>query len=319
MAATRSPSFRTRTCPAVIFDKVEEFYKRYYFRPRKIAQIVGEMVRDWDMMKRRLREGVEFFDFLRSARKPHKPMSIRRLVVTADDFGAAIAVNEAVERAHVDGILTAASLMVAGEAPPTRWSVRSVCPTSAWGCMWCWSMAVPMLPPEQIPALVGPDGWFQPDMVKTAFAIAFNPAARAQMRAEVAAQFAAFAATGLPLDHVNAHKHFHMHPMITSVDSGRIAGHPRDARAGRAWLLRFRPRRHALVGRASGAALAKAGYGGERPGHGSDPDRRLHARGHGRGAGRPARWPDRALHPSRHAGCLAGRRRAIAIATSWPR
>ena len=50
---------------AVIFDKVEEFYKRFYVRPRKIGSIVGEMVRDWDMMKRRLREGVEFFDFLR--------------------------------------------------------------------------------------------------------------------------------------------------------------------------------------------------------------------------------------------------------------
>ncbi|WP_174279983.1 hopanoid biosynthesis associated radical SAM protein HpnJ [Sphingomonas bacterium] len=50
---------------AVIFDKVEEFYKRFYFRPRKIGSIVGEMVRDFDMMKRRLREGVEFFDFLR--------------------------------------------------------------------------------------------------------------------------------------------------------------------------------------------------------------------------------------------------------------
>jgi hopanoid biosynthesis associated radical SAM protein HpnJ len=49
----------------VIFDKVEEFYKRFYFRPRKIGAIVGEMIRDWDMMKRRLREGVEFFDFLR--------------------------------------------------------------------------------------------------------------------------------------------------------------------------------------------------------------------------------------------------------------
>lgn len=50
---------------SVIFDKVEEFYKRFYFRPRKIGSIVSEMVRDWDMMKRRLREGVEFFDFLR--------------------------------------------------------------------------------------------------------------------------------------------------------------------------------------------------------------------------------------------------------------
>ena len=49
----------------MIFEKVEEFYKRYYFRPRKMLEILGEMVRDWDMMKRRLREGVEFFDFLR--------------------------------------------------------------------------------------------------------------------------------------------------------------------------------------------------------------------------------------------------------------
>jgi hopanoid biosynthesis associated radical SAM protein HpnJ len=50
---------------SVIFDKVEEFYKRFYFRPSKIWSIVSEMLRDWNMMKRRLREGVEFFDFLR--------------------------------------------------------------------------------------------------------------------------------------------------------------------------------------------------------------------------------------------------------------
>ena len=50
---------------ALIFDKVEEFYKRFYFRPSKIWSIVSEMLRDWNMMKRRLREGLEFFDFLR--------------------------------------------------------------------------------------------------------------------------------------------------------------------------------------------------------------------------------------------------------------
>jgi hopanoid biosynthesis associated radical SAM protein HpnJ len=54
---------------AVIFDKVEEMYKRFYFRPRKIGAIVGEMVRDFDMMKRRLREGVEFFHFLRNRKE----------------------------------------------------------------------------------------------------------------------------------------------------------------------------------------------------------------------------------------------------------
>src|SRR3954468_10440546 len=48
-----------------IFDNVETFYKRFYFRAPKIAAIVGEMVRSPQMMKRRLREGVEFFQFLR--------------------------------------------------------------------------------------------------------------------------------------------------------------------------------------------------------------------------------------------------------------
>jgi len=48
-----------------IFDSVETFYKRFYFRSSKIASIVGEMVASPEMMKRRLREGVEFFHFLR--------------------------------------------------------------------------------------------------------------------------------------------------------------------------------------------------------------------------------------------------------------
>jgi hopanoid biosynthesis associated radical SAM protein HpnJ len=51
-----------------IFDSLESFYREFYFRPSKIASIVGEMVLSSDMMKRRLREGVEFFQFLRERR-----------------------------------------------------------------------------------------------------------------------------------------------------------------------------------------------------------------------------------------------------------
>jgi hopanoid biosynthesis associated radical SAM protein HpnJ len=51
-----------------IFDSVEDFYRRFYFRSGKIASIVGEMVRSPPMMLRRLREGVEFFHFLRERR-----------------------------------------------------------------------------------------------------------------------------------------------------------------------------------------------------------------------------------------------------------
>ena len=52
-----------------IFDSVAEFYKKFYFRPSKIASIVSEMVSSPEMMKRRLREGVEFFHFLRTRRE----------------------------------------------------------------------------------------------------------------------------------------------------------------------------------------------------------------------------------------------------------
>jgi len=49
-----------------IFHGVEVFYKRFYFRPSKIWEIVREMLTSWDMMRRRLREGAEFFRFLRA-------------------------------------------------------------------------------------------------------------------------------------------------------------------------------------------------------------------------------------------------------------
>jgi hopanoid biosynthesis associated radical SAM protein HpnJ len=47
-----------------IFKALERFYKRFYFRPSKIAEITYEMMQSWEMTKRRLREGVEFFRFL---------------------------------------------------------------------------------------------------------------------------------------------------------------------------------------------------------------------------------------------------------------
>ena len=51
-----------------IFNSVEDFYKKFYFRPSKIASIVAEMIVSPEMLKRRFREGVEFFRFLRTRR-----------------------------------------------------------------------------------------------------------------------------------------------------------------------------------------------------------------------------------------------------------
>ena len=153
-------------------------------------------------------------------------LQTRRLIVTADDFGASFFVNEAVEQAHRGGILTAASLMVSGDAAADAVARAKAIPSLGVGLHLVLVEGRPTLPPERLPDLVDASGNFSANMVRTAFAIALKPAARRQLRAEIEAQFAAFAATGLPLDHVNAHKHFHLHPMIASavIEIGRRHG-----------------------------------------------------------------------------------------------
>jgi chitin disaccharide deacetylase len=141
---------------------------------------------------------------------------MNRLVVTADDFGLALEVNEAIERAHRTGILSAASLMVAAPAAGDAVVRAKTMPGLRVGLHLVLVEAKPALPPEQVPDLVGADGFFRTDMARMGFDIAFRPRVRAQLRAEIEAQFLAFAATGLALDHLNAHKHFHLHPMIAA-------------------------------------------------------------------------------------------------------
>jgi hopanoid biosynthesis associated protein HpnK len=142
---------------------------------------------------------------------------VKRLIVTADDFGASPEVNDAVERAHRDGILTAASLMVAGNAAADAVARARALPTLGVGLHIVLVEGRPVLPADRIPALVDATGNFRSDMARAGVTIFTSPAARAQLAAEIEAQFAAFAATGLPLDHVNAHKHFHLHPTIAGA------------------------------------------------------------------------------------------------------
>jgi hopanoid biosynthesis associated protein HpnK len=75
---------------------------------------------------------------------------------------------------------------------------------------------LPALPPERVPNLVDARGFFRIDMARLGLDIALRRNVRRQLRAEIEAQFEAFRATGLALDHVNAHKHFHLHPMIAA-------------------------------------------------------------------------------------------------------
>lgn len=141
----------------------------------------------------------------------------KTLAVTADDFGLAPEVNEAVERAHRHGILTAASLMVA-----EPWAADAVArarslPGLGVGLHLTLVEGRAVLPPSRIPDLLGPDGRLRTDLARYGAAIFFRQVVKAQVAAEIEAQFEAFAATGLPLDHVDAHKHFHLHPTVAKL------------------------------------------------------------------------------------------------------
>ena len=139
---------------------------------------------------------------------------MKRLIVTADDFGAAREVNDAVEAAHRGGILTAASLMVAAPAAADAVARARRLPSLRVGLHVVLVDGRPLLPAAAVPDLVDADGRFRGNLTALGTVIACSRAARSQAAAEISAQFAAFRDSGLTLDHCNAHKHFHLHPVV---------------------------------------------------------------------------------------------------------
>jgi chitin disaccharide deacetylase len=151
-----------------------------------------------------------------------------RLVVTADDFGLHHFVNDAVEQAHRAGILNAASLMVSGRASRDAILRAHRLPNLRVGLHVVLADGWATLDPQSIPAIADSAGRMSGEMFLKAVRIFAMPSARRQLESEIRAQFAAFAQTGLKLDHVNAHKHFHVHPTIFDVllRVGRDYGSP---------------------------------------------------------------------------------------------
>jgi chitin disaccharide deacetylase len=151
---------------------------------------------------------------------------MKQVVFSADDFGLTQGVNEAVERAHRDGILDQASLMVAGSAAQDAISRAQANPSLRVGLHLVVIEGQAMLPASDIPDLVDASGWFPSDQARLGVRYFFRPEARRQLAREIRAQFSAFAATGLTLDHANAHKHMHLHPTVgrMMIEIGREFG-----------------------------------------------------------------------------------------------
>jgi hopanoid biosynthesis associated protein HpnK len=141
----------------------------------------------------------------------------RRLIVNADDFGLSPSVNQAVIRAHRDGILTTASLMVNEPGFAEAVSLAKENPRLGVGLHLTLVMGHSTLPPERIPGLVSARGEFSTSPVGVGMGYFFKRRLREQLRAEIHAQFKKFHITGLTLDHVNGHLHLHLHPVVFQI------------------------------------------------------------------------------------------------------
>jgi hopanoid biosynthesis associated protein HpnK len=139
---------------------------------------------------------------------------LKQLIVTADDFGVAREVNDAVEAAHRGGVLTAASLMVSAPAAADAVERARRMPSLRVGLHLVLVDGRPVLPASAVTHLVDGSGVFRSNMAALGTVLSFSRQARRQLAAEITAQFEAFRATGLTLDHCNAHKHFHLHPVV---------------------------------------------------------------------------------------------------------
>lgn len=139
---------------------------------------------------------------------------MKRLIVNADDFGMAPEVNEAVERANREGVLRSASLMVGAPSAADAIQRARRLPALAVGLHVVLVNGRPVLPADRVPDLVDARGEFLTDLVQAGFRFFFRPGARAQLAAEIRAQFERFAETGLTLDHADAQSHMHVHPTV---------------------------------------------------------------------------------------------------------
>jgi hopanoid biosynthesis associated protein HpnK len=142
----------------------------------------------------------------------------RLLIVNADDFGLNTSTNHAIIRGHREGILTSASLMLNETGFEEAVALAREHPRLGVGLHLTLLCGHATLPPEKIPGLVNEKGEFDYNPARVGFRYFFKRRElRAQLRAEILAQFEKFRAIGIPLDHVDSHHHLHAHPVIFRI------------------------------------------------------------------------------------------------------
>ncbi len=144
------------------------------------------------------------------------PCGGRHVVTVADDFGASSPVNRAVAEAHDRGILTAASIMAAGEAFDEAVLLASRRPQLSVGLHVTLCDGLSVLPPSRIPALVDPNGNFEKSPARAWLNYSGEDVLR-QIEMEVEAQIDRLQSSGIDPSHIDCHHHLHMKPSIFRI------------------------------------------------------------------------------------------------------
>ena len=142
---------------------------------------------------------------------------MKSLIINGDDFGISSATNLAILRAHREGILTSASLMVNGEAFEEAVALAKANPNLSVGLHLVLVHGKPTLRQAEIPDLVDERGGFSENAVAAGMAYYFRSSFKDQIRKEIEAQIKKFLSTGLPLAHLNGHVNIHVHPTVLGI------------------------------------------------------------------------------------------------------
>jgi hopanoid biosynthesis associated protein HpnK len=144
-------------------------------------------------------------------------MSVKKLIINADDFGISTPVNRAVIKGWTDGILTSASLMVTGEAFMEAAELARQHPALQVGLHLTLVQGRAALKHEGFPSLTDPLGSFPADPVFAGMRMFFLKPLQKQLEREIEAQIVRFLETGLPLSHIDGHLNIHMHPTVFDI------------------------------------------------------------------------------------------------------
>ena len=143
-----------------------------------------------------------------------KKMTLQK-IFNADDFGISKGVNAAIVKAHREGILNSASLMINQKYAAEAVKLAKEMPELEMGLHVNLTNEYPAASAQEIPLLVDGQGKLKNGFVNLLLISFFKPRQlRLQVEIEMRAQIAKYLTTGLPLQHLDSHRHVHMIPQI---------------------------------------------------------------------------------------------------------